>query len=62
MIELMLLKKKIINKGDKIPYDYKRDFFVYREEKDINSNPILKEELYEGSQKRFIYWVKEHQI
>lgn len=56
------IKHKIINKGDKIPYDYKRDFFVYREETDIHSNPILKEELYEGSQKRFIYWVKEHQI
>lgn len=56
------IKNKIINKGDKIPYDYKRDFFVYREKKDIYSNPIVKEELYEGSQKRFIYWVKSIQI
>lgn len=56
------IKHKIINKGDKIPHDYKRDFFVYREEKDIYSNPIVKEELYEGSQKRFIYWVKGYQI
>ena len=56
------IKHKIINKGDKIPYDYKRDFFVYREDADIYSNPIVKEELYEGSQKRFIYWVKEYQV
>jgi formamidopyrimidine-DNA glycosylase len=56
------IKQKIINKGDKIPHDYKRDFFVYREDNDIYSKPIVKEELYEGSQKRFIYWVKEHQI
>lgn len=53
---------KIINKTDKIPYDYKRDFYVYREERDIYDNPIIKEELYEGSQKRFIYWVKKWQI
>ena len=45
----------------KIPNDYKRNFFVYRQENDINGNPIVKEELYEGSQKRFIYWVKEIQ-
>jgi formamidopyrimidine-DNA glycosylase len=55
------IKKKIINKTDKIPYDYKRDFFVYREKIDIYGNPIIKEELYEGSQKRFIYWVKKIQ-
>ena len=56
------IKNKIINKSDKIPYDYKRDFYVYREKKDIYENLIVKEELYEGSQKRFIYWVKEIQV
>jgi formamidopyrimidine-DNA glycosylase len=56
------ISHKIINKSDKIPYDYNRDFYVYREEKDIYNNPVVKEELYEGSQKRFIYWVKEHQV
>lgn len=56
------ITKKIINKLDKIPYDYKRDFFVYREDKDIYGNPIVKEELYEGSQKRFIFLVKKIQI
>lgn len=55
------IKLKIIKKSDKTPADYKRDFFVYREEKDIHGNPVTKEELYEGSQKRFIYWCKAYQ-
>jgi len=46
----------------KAPDYYKRNFFVYRQEKDINDNPIIKEELFEGSQKRFIYWVKTVQL
>jgi hypothetical protein len=37
------------------------DFFVYRKDKDINGEKVIKEELFEGSQKRFIYWVKEVQ-
>ena len=45
----------------KIPNEYKRNFFVYKQYKDINDKPIIKEELFEGSQKRFIYWVKEAQ-
>ena len=52
---------KIITKKDKVPSDYKRDFFVYREEKDVNGYPVIQEPLFEGSQKRFIYWVKEVQ-
>jgi formamidopyrimidine-DNA glycosylase len=52
---------KIISKKDKIPSSYKRDFFVYREEKDINGYPVIQEPLFEGSQKRFIYWVKQVQ-
>ncbi len=55
------IKLNIINKDDKTPYDYKRDFFVYREEKDIYNNKVKKEELYEGSQKRFIYWCPDYQ-
>jgi formamidopyrimidine-DNA glycosylase len=55
------IKHKIITKKDKLPSDYKRDFFVYYEETDIHGNKIIKEELYEGSQKRFIYWVKGYQ-
>jgi formamidopyrimidine-DNA glycosylase len=54
-------KLKIIKKGIKIPKDYNRDFFVYYNDEDINGNKVTKEELYEGSQKRFIYWVKEVQ-
>jgi hypothetical protein len=45
----------------KIPNDYKRNFFVYRQDTDIDNNPVVKKELFEGSQKRFIYWVKQVQ-
>jgi len=55
-------KLKIIKKGIKIPKDYDRDFFVYYNDEDINGKKVTKEELYEGSQKRFIYWVKEWQV
>jgi formamidopyrimidine-DNA glycosylase len=54
-------KLKIISKKDKLPSDYKRDFFVYKEETDVFGNPVLQEPLFEGSQKRFIYWVKKVQ-
>ena len=50
------IKLNILKKHDKISYDYNRDFFIYRQDKDIYNNNIIKEELYEGSQKRFIYW------
>jgi len=55
-------KLKIINKSTKLPRDYNRDFFVYYNDEDIHGNKVIKEELYEGSQKRFIYWVKERQF
>jgi len=55
------INKSIINKTDKIPFDYNRDFFVYRENYDIYGNLVIKEELFEGGQKRFIYWVKNIQ-
>ena len=50
-----------INKDFKIPRDYGRDFFVYRQDTDLNGNKVQKIELFEGNQKRFIYWVKEIQ-
>jgi formamidopyrimidine-DNA glycosylase len=50
------LKMKLIKKTDILPRKYKRDFLVYYEETDIYGNHVVKEELYEGSQKRFIYW------
>ena len=56
------IKLGILKKTDKTPHDYKIDFFVYRREKDIYGNPVIKEELFEGSQKRFIYWVPKRQI
>lgn len=51
------LKKGFINKGFKIPHDYGREFFIYRQETDLDGNKVSKKELFEGSQKRFIYWV-----
>jgi formamidopyrimidine-DNA glycosylase len=55
------IKMKIITSKDKLPSDYDRDFFVYNEDEDIYGNKIIKEELFVGSQKRFIYWVKNYQ-
>lgn len=54
-------KLKIISKNAKLPRDYERDFFVYYEDEDIYGNKVKKEELYEGSQKRIIYWVPTRQ-
>jgi formamidopyrimidine-DNA glycosylase len=55
-------KKGYIGSDFKIPHDYGREFFVYRQDTDIEGRKVVKEELYEGSQKRFIYWVKEIQL
>jgi len=52
---------KIMTSKDKLPSDYGRDFFVYYEDEDVYGNKVSKEELYEGSQKRFIYYVKNYQ-
>lgn len=45
----------------KIPEDYEREFYVYNQSTDPQGRAVKKEELYEGSQKRFIYWVPEVQ-
>lgn len=50
------LKLKIVKKDDKLPKDYNRDFFIYGCEEDLYGNKIKKEELYEGSIKRYVYW------
>lgn len=50
-----------INGDFKIPHDYGREFFVYRQEKDLDGRKVEKKELYEGSQKRMIYWVPDIQ-
>ena len=55
------LKKGYIGADFKIPHDYGREFFVYMQEKDLDGRKVVKEELYEGSQKRNIYWVPEVQ-
>jgi formamidopyrimidine-DNA glycosylase len=56
------IKLKTIKTNIKLPYTYKRNFFVYGQENDIYGNKIIKKELFEGSQKRFIYYVKELQL
>ena len=55
------VKMKLISKTDKLPQDYKRDFFAYQEEQDVFGKKVTKEQLYEGSQVRYIYWVKDRQ-
>ena len=55
------IQLKFIKKNTKIAYDYNRDFFIYRQNKDIYNNNIIKQELYEGTQKRYIYWVPYRQ-
>lgn len=50
-------KLGLISSNFKSPRDYSREFFVYSEKEDIKGNPVIKEDLYEGSQKRTIYWV-----
>jgi len=50
------IRLKIIKKSDKLPEDYGREFFVYFQDTDIHGNPVVKDESFEGSQKRFIYW------
>ncbi len=55
------VKLKIIDSKDKIPINLEEDFFIYRKQFDINGNKVTKEKLYEGSQIRYIYWVKNYQ-
>jgi formamidopyrimidine-DNA glycosylase len=54
-------KLGLIKKTTKLPADYDRLFFVYSQDTDIHGNEVIKKELYEGSQKRFIYYVPEIQ-
>jgi formamidopyrimidine-DNA glycosylase len=54
-------KLKIITKETKMPADYDRMFFVYSYDEDIHGHKIIKKELFEGSQKRYIYYVPDVQ-
>jgi DNA-formamidopyrimidine glycosylase len=51
------LDKKIVSDKDKYPVDYKRDFFIYGEKKDIYNNEIVKETL----ANRTIHYVPNYQ-
>jgi formamidopyrimidine-DNA glycosylase len=52
------IKYGIIKSSDKLPLDYNRNFFIYQQDTDIYGKTVLKEKLYEGSQVRYIYYVK----
>lgn len=54
-------KLKLISKTDKLPIDYNRLFFVYKQKTDIYNNIVLTDKLYQGSIERTIFWVKERQ-
>ena len=45
----------------KTPEDYDREFYVYMQTTDPQGRLVKKEELYDGSNKRFIHWVPEVQ-
>ena len=57
----LAIKHNIIDKDFKRPNDYNRDFFIYWQDTDIHGNKVHTQELYEGSQKRTIYWVPKIQ-
>jgi len=54
-------KTKIIQKKDIFPRDFKRNFFVYMCKKDIYDNPVIVENLYEGTVQRKIYYCPKYQ-
>jgi formamidopyrimidine-DNA glycosylase len=55
------IKLNIISESDKIPADYKRNFFVYMSKTDIDGHVIKTDKLFEGSQPRTIHWVPDVQ-
>jgi formamidopyrimidine-DNA glycosylase len=55
-------KMKYYNKNTKLPEDYNRLFFIYNAEEDMFGNQVVKKELFEGSQKRFVYYVPSIQM
>lgn len=55
-------KLKLISKNDKLPIDYNRLFFIYRQKTDIYNHNVLTDKLHEGSAERTIFWVKERQL
>jgi formamidopyrimidine-DNA glycosylase len=54
-------KMDIVKKDSMLPEKYNRLFFIYMQDEDIYGNKVIKKELYDGSQKRFVYYVKEIQ-
>ncbi len=55
------IKSGVFKKDIIFPFHHNRNFFVYRQETDIYGNKVSKNELFEGSQKRTIFYVPEIQ-
>lgn len=55
------IDKKIIKPDVLLPEMYGRLYFIYSQKDDVDGKVVTKEELYEGAQVRYIYWVKEVQ-
>jgi len=55
------IKLKMLESTDKTPKNYKRDFFIYMQNKNIYGKSVIQTPLYEGSQPRTIHWVKTRQ-
>jgi len=56
------IKLGLVNKKYRTPEYYGRIFFVYQQNTDPNGKKVSRAELYEGSQKRIIHFVKGVQI
>jgi hypothetical protein len=56
------VKLGIIKKNSKLPRDYGLQFFVYDSKTDPMGRNVTYEKLYEGSQVRYIYWVRGYQV
>lgn len=57
----LAIKLKYLKSNTKLPKDYGRIFFVYRQEYDINNYKVRQKKIYEGSEKKTIYYVPEIQ-
>lgn len=57
----LAIKLKYMNSNTKLPKNYGRLFFIYRQEYDINNYKVRQKKIYEGGEKKIIYYVPEIQ-
>jgi len=60
--KLYKYSKSLSKEINVLPKNYGREFFVYDMKEDIYGNKIIKEPLYTGKNKRFIYWLPKIQV